>query len=108
MSVGRLNTLLLILALVLGLMVHAVGGATAQSAPATVTDVAVPDGCKGCGNIGHGTSAVCATLCNGAPVVPSSIATVEIGVSMLPAIVASLAGRHGPPDPYPPRSIELS
>jgi Fe-S cluster biogenesis protein NfuA len=110
MNVGRLGTSLLAVVLMLGMIVHAVGGTdiVVQSAPATVSHVSMPGGCNGCGSAEHGTSAACDVLCSGVMAVPTSVTAVETGASIFSLSIASLAGRRGPPDPYPPRPIEMS
>lgn len=74
-------------------------------------DMAMPSGCNGCGGDDQGMPTTCFAVCgNGVfailPVAPA-IAKI-VSVSPLAPSVASIAGYHGPPDPYPPRFTILS
>ena len=109
-TVGRLSVLLLVLALMLGMTAHAAGGRdiVVPRDAATVSYVSMPDGCNGCGSTVHEASAACAVFCSGVLPVPASFTAVEAGVSIFFLSTSPLAGRRGPPDPYPPRPFIMS
>lgn len=77
---------------------------------ATAGDMPSPDGCDGCGGGDGLLAAGCFAACSGSVAVLPSFAPIR-AASVQPAApiaVRSSLGRHGPPDPYPPRPSVLS
>jgi hypothetical protein len=95
--------------------VHATDMSIKMAATAKMTtatgDVPMPGGCNGCGGDDHGMSAAaCFAVCGGAiAILPSVPLVAAVTLVSLPAAQAvSVAGLHGPPEPYPPRPTILT
>lgn len=81
------------------------------TATATMDDMPMPGGCSGCSGDDQGMPMACFAVCGSTvvailPSVPAIAAVVLVSPSTPP--IASIAGHHGPPDPYPPRPTILS
>ena len=108
----RIGTLLIALALVVGVMVHVPAAAAAgdeTAGVAAVCDMAQPAGaCGGCRDHAM-TAGACAVACSG----PAFILAAESGalVPASPTFILSAepvrSGQSAPPDPYPPRPLFL-
>ena len=109
--VHRFSVLLLTLALVAGPVVQVVQASdmATKMSMASATDMPIPVGCSGCTGDDQGMAA-CFAVCNSSVVaiLPFGPA-IGIGamVSLPAPLIASVAGHHGPPDPYPPRPTIL-
>jgi len=111
-KVRRILALLLALTLVVSGAMHSVQAAdmTVKMTAAT-GDLPMPGGCNGCNGDDHSmTPAACFALCGGVTAVLPSVPLVAAAtlVSSPAAQAASVAGLHGPPDPYPPRPTILN
>lgn len=114
--VRRLSALFLALALLAGPVVQVVW-ASDMAAKMTVvaaddmSNMAMPSGCHGCGGDDQAMPTPCFAICGGGvfAIMPAAPAlAMAVSVSPLGTPVVSIAGYHGPPDPYPPRSTLLS
>lgn len=106
-KVRRLSVLVLALALIITGAVKGVQASdmAVKMSAASTGDMPMP-GCGGCSGDDQGMPMACFTVCGSSviailPTVPAIVAVVLVSPSA-PSL-AFIAGRHGPPDPYPPR-----
>jgi len=108
----RVLALVLALALVAGLATYDAHASSMnrQMVTATACDMSMPGGCNGCGDDRGMPSGACFTFCGGViALLPSGVTeTIATSVTPPPGPVASMSGRAGSPDPYPPKSSVLS
>ena len=110
-KVRHLSALFLALALVVGGVTHGVHASdmAVKMATAPASEMPMPSGCNGCSDDNHGMPLACFAFCGGVVAVLPVVPTVAAAVSVCPpaASALSIAGHHGPPDPYPPRPTIL-
>lgn len=104
---------MLVLTLVVGSALQSVQASdmAVTMSTAAASGMTMPDGCSGCRGDSDGTPMVCFAICNGSfSAVLSSVVTLAAAVEGAPVARLSnrMKGRHGPPDPYPPRPSNLS
>lgn len=104
--------LFLALALVVGSAAQGVQGSgmAAKMTAAATSDMPMPDGCGGCGGVEYGMPMACLAFCSGCvAAILTSSRPVAAGAVIFPSAppAVSVAGHHGPPDPYPPRPAIL-
>lgn len=109
-AIRRLSAFLLTLALVAGFAAHGVqaahmGAAMAAAAMAPTMPYCC-DGCKGDGEAPLSCSAICAGYLATLPA-PVFVETIEKKLQHDIVAVAGV-GLHGPPDPFPPRTLVLT
>lgn len=90
-------------------IVQASDMAVKMSVAASAGDMPMTGGCSGCSD-DDGTSMACVAICGSAMAAILPTAPFVAPVALVPPTAAfgiTVAGHHGPPDPYPPRPASL-
>ena len=112
-KIRRISVLVLALALVVGLGAHGMAGpdmGLKSDMAAAASDMPMSGKCDGCGGDQKSMPAACAAYCNSVvaqPLVAVVFDVIAIDI-LCPSVGPAAIGHAAPPDPYPPRPIDLS
>ena len=112
-KIRRISTLVLAVALAVGLGAHGMAGPDTGLKPVmavAATDMPMSGKCDGCGDDQKGMSAACTAYCSSVIALPVAAVVIDVvAVDVLrPSVGPAAAGYVTPPDPYPPRPIGMS
>jgi hypothetical protein len=113
-KIRRLTAVILALALAAGLVTHNGGNRDFVVKPATAAaaaDMPMNGNCDGCGGDDEkGMQTACAAYCGVVFALPATAGLLDVIVIdvLSPSAGQDATGYIGPPDPYPPRPIDMS